>query len=134
MSEPRVIEIAMKGSGELTLGLIDRKGKVLLKKRLITAGADAIEAKSRVPLALQTREGEVPVVPVLMHQSTLKQQITFAGKEPATFTKEQCRKLRFSREVIERSAKVAAKQVRQQGLLLASLTRAMPASDSQIIP
>jgi len=74
MSEPRVIEIAIKGSGELTLGLIDRKGKVLLKKRLITAGADAIEAKSRVPLALQTREGEVPVVPVLIHQSTLKQQ------------------------------------------------------------
>src|SRR5262249_55526733 len=99
-----MIEIAIKGPGELTLGLIDRKGKVLLKKRLIISGADAIEAKSQVPLALQTRKGEVPVVPVLIHQGTLKQRITFAGKEPATFTKERCRKLKVSRGVIELAA------------------------------
>ena len=120
-----MIEIAVKGPGEFTVGVIDPKGRLLLRKRMIISGDSAIEAKSRLPLAVQTRDGEVAVVPVLIQRKSPQQQITFAGREPADFTAQRCRELRVAAPVIEKASRAVAAAVEHiddQGLHLSIRT------------
>jgi hypothetical protein len=121
MAKNEEIEIRVKGPGEIKFGLVDSKGKVLLQRRVVVSGHPKIEARSHLPLALQTRDGEVSVVPVLIYQSTRKQQVTFADEKPAAFTARRCAKLRFSRVLVERAARAAANEGRPNGMM-ASVT------------
>jgi hypothetical protein len=106
-----VIEIAVKGPGEFTLGVVDPKGRLLLRKRIVISGDPAIEAKSRLPLAVQTRNGEVAVVPVLIQRKSPRQQITFAGREPADFTAQRCREIKVAATIIKKAVRAAATAV-----------------------
>jgi hypothetical protein len=103
-----MIEIIVKGPGEFTVGVVDVKGRLLLRKRVIISGDPAIEAKSRLPLTVQTRNGEAAVVPVLIQRKSPQQQITFAGREPADFTTRRCREVRVAATVIEKASRAAA--------------------------
>jgi hypothetical protein len=106
-----VIEIAVKGPGEFTVGVVDPKGRVLLRKRIVISGDPAIEAKSRLPLVVQTRNGQVAVVPVLIQRKSPRQQITFAGREPADFTAQRCREVKVAATIIEKTVHAAATAV-----------------------
>lgn len=114
------MEIVIKGTGEFIVGLVDSKGTVLLRKRLVISGSPKIEAKSRLPLTLQTRDGEVPVVPVLIRSAT-RSLVTFAGKEPAVFTGRRCKELGLAQAMVKKAAKAAAELAERRGIHL-SLT------------
>jgi hypothetical protein len=111
--ETRVIEVAIKGPGEFTVGVVDPKGRLLLRKRIVISGDPAIEGKSRLPLVMQTRNGEVAVVPVLIQRKSPRQQITFAGRETADFTAQRCRELKVAATIIEKAVRAAATAMEQ---------------------
>jgi hypothetical protein len=97
-----VLEIIIKGEGEVTIALFDRNGRLLLGKRLRISGQPRIEARSRLPLVLQTARGDAPVVPVLLRRSRLEQEVTFNGVEPSSFMKDRYRALKVQRAAAEK--------------------------------
>jgi hypothetical protein len=105
------IEVRLKGPGVTTIGLYDSAGRALLTKRLALSGPSEIQARSRLPLTLRTKAAQVPVVPVLLHQTNPTQAITFAGQDPATATAERCRAMKLSKASvgkIQAAARLAA--------------------------
>jgi len=97
-----MLEVSIKGAGEVAIALVDRKGQVLFRKRLIISGAEGIEAKSRVPLQLETKSGRIPVVPVLIRKTTSQQEVLFGGRDPESFATTRCRELKFPKSIVER--------------------------------
>ena len=97
-----MLEIKIKGQGELSIALVDRKGKILLRKRLIVSGSDRVEGRSQLPLELETKRGLVPVVPILTKNDP-DQEVTFDGRDPASFSQARCRQLKYSPKLLEQS-------------------------------
>jgi hypothetical protein len=118
-----MMEIVIRGTGEFVVVLIDSQGTVLMRKRLVISGSPKVEAKSRLPLALQTRDGEVPVVPVLI-RSAARSVVTFAGKKPAVFTGRRCKELGLAHGMVKKAAKAAAKVAEQRGIHLSLSAKA----------
>ena len=106
-----MVEITVKGPGDFSVGLIDAKGRLLFRKRLVISGDPAIEARSRLPLTVQTRNGALAVVPVLIDRRNGEQQITFAGRPPSEFTAQRCRELKLAPAIVEKTARAAAAAV-----------------------
>jgi hypothetical protein len=94
------MEIVIKGSGETVVRFIDRKGKTLLQESIRVSGSKAVEAKRDVNLFVETLSGEVLVSPVLVRQSE-KQQVTFAGETPSSYTKTRCQEIGCTQSVVE---------------------------------
>jgi hypothetical protein len=108
-----MIDIVVKGPGEVTIGVVDPKGRLLLRKRIIVSGDPGIEARSRLPLTVQTRNGAVTVVPVLIQRKDARQHITFAGREARDFTAQRCREMKVSTAMIEKASRAAAAALEQ---------------------
>jgi hypothetical protein len=98
---PRVA-LRLKGPGATTVGLYDSNGNALLTKRLVLSGPDGIEATSTLPLSLRTEVDHVALVPVLIHQSSKRQAITFDGKAPAVATALRIRSMKLDKRAIHR--------------------------------
>jgi hypothetical protein len=109
---PRV-EVRLKGPGATTVGLYDSKGNALLTKRLILSGPNEVEARSLLPLILQTKAGQVPLVPMLIHQTNRSQAVTFAGQDPAMTTAERCHSMKLNKSSISK-IHVAVQLAREQ--------------------
>jgi len=71
----------------------------LLKKRLSFSGHPEMEARTRLPLVLQTTQGAVPVLPMVINQSRKAQVITFDGVTPRSFIDRRCKELKWSRTI-----------------------------------
>jgi len=94
------MEIVIKGSGETVIRFIDRKGKTLLQESIRVYGSERVEAKRDINLFVETFAGEVSVSPVLVRQSE-KQQVTFGGEEPSSYTKKRCQEIGCTQSVVE---------------------------------
>jgi hypothetical protein len=103
-----MIDVVVKGPGELTIGAVDRKGRLLLRKRIVASGDPGIEARTQLPLTVQTRNGAVPVVPLLIQRKDARQHITFAGRDAPDFTAERCREMKVSTAMIDKASRTAA--------------------------
>jgi hypothetical protein len=95
------MEIVIKGEGETTIALFDRSGRALLRKQWRVSGHPRIEARSRLPLVLQTTRGEAAIVPVLVRSGS-EQQVTFDGKQPRSVTEDRYRMLKWPRTAVEK--------------------------------
>jgi hypothetical protein len=84
------MEVHLKGLGATTVGLFDGKGNALLTKRLVLSGSSQVEAKSLLRLTLSTKAGQIPVVPVLIHQTSPSQTVTFGDKNPEPRPQKDC--------------------------------------------
>jgi hypothetical protein len=115
-----MMEIVIKGPGEFIFGLVDSRGTVLMRKRLVISGPRKVEAKSQLPLTLQTRHAEVPVVPVLV-RSAARSVVTFAGKKHAVYTGRRCKELGLAQAMVRKAAKAATELGERRGIHL-SLT------------
>ena len=111
-----MLEVKITGPGELSIALVDRKGQTLLSKRLVVSGSDCLEARTRLPLELETKRGRAPVVPVLTFKRDSEQQVTFDGQEPEAFARERCRQLKVSPKLIERSIEAERQRDELEGL------------------
>jgi hypothetical protein len=98
-----MVNIVIKGGGEVRLALVDQKGNTLLRKRLIVSGSEGIEVRSRLPLELETRRGRVAVVPVVVSEIQPQQQVTFDGQKPAAFIDARCRRLKIAPRLLARA-------------------------------
>ena len=105
-----MIEVILKGAGEATVGLVDRRGRMLMTMRLVLSGSEGIEARSTMPLVLQTREEEIAVVPVLISTTGSNQRVTFGGLEHGTFTSRRCEELNITRGGVDDARELAEKQ------------------------
>src|SRR5262249_55090781 len=94
------MEIVIKGSGETVVRFIDRKGKTLLQESIRVYGSEKVEPKREITLFVETSAGEVSVSPVLVRQSA-KQQVTFAGEKPSSYTKKRCQEIGCTQGVVE---------------------------------
>lgn len=103
-----MIDVVVRGPGELTIGAVDPKGRLLLRKRIVVSGDPRIEARSRLPLTVQTRNGAVPVVPLLIQRKDGAQEVTFAGRDASDFTAERCRELKVSTALVDKASRAAA--------------------------
>jgi hypothetical protein len=95
------VEVIIKGQGEVVFSLIDRTRKTLIQKKITISGSPNVQAKTDVPLIVETTDGEVPVAPVLVRQSNREQQITFDDCEPSSFTKRRCQEIGSTSNVIK---------------------------------
>ena len=97
-----MLEIAIKGQGEVAVALVDRKGAVLMRKRLVISGSEGLEAKTSMPLELDTHSGRVPVVPILVRRSDSLEHVTFNGRDPAAYADERCKQLKAAAGVVQK--------------------------------
>jgi hypothetical protein len=97
-----MLEIAIQGQGEVAVALVDRKGYVLLRKRLVISGFDRVEAKTHLPLELATHRGVIQVIPILVHKSDRLGQITFDGRDPSAYADERCRQLKAGSGLVQK--------------------------------
>jgi hypothetical protein len=112
-----MIELRLKGSGEAVVSLFDSRGNSLLTKRWVISGSGDLEVRSRLPLSLRTKAGQIPVIPVLIHQTDSRQTITFDGKRPADATSNRGRAIglsKASRRKIETASQLAAARVQSR--------------------
>jgi hypothetical protein len=102
------MEIAIHGEGTIVVRFINKKGQNLLEERLAVSGSATVQARRIVPVELEMTGGKELVVPVLVQQSHDGQRVTFDGKEPATWTRERCRKIGCPRSVVEEAGRGSA--------------------------
>lgn len=98
------MDILIKGPGEVTVCLVDRAGKTLLRETLRVFGSEGVGARRPIELELTTRKGAVHVSPVLLahgHQQT----VTFDGQEPASFTRHRCKEIGCTDKKAEAAAR-----------------------------
>jgi len=116
-AEVPMMDLRLKGSGAAIVGLFDSRGKILLTKRWVVTGSDAVEVRSRLPLSLATKGGRLPVVPILIDQTNDGQAITFDGKKPAEMALTRARAIRISQNSfrkIQAASKLIAARMRAQ--------------------
>jgi hypothetical protein len=116
-----MLEIHLKGPGTTTVGLFDKQSNLLLIKRLVLSGPKTIEAKSRVPLSLNTRSGEILIAPVLIHQTDRKQLVTFAGQDPESATEQRFKEMKLSEASAAKVRETAARAALQNTARVLSL-------------
>jgi hypothetical protein len=80
------MDILIKGPGKVTVCLVDRVGKTMLRETLRVFGSQTVSARRPIELELTTSKGKMPVSPILVFRGE-QQTVTFDGKEPAAFTK-----------------------------------------------
>ena len=105
------MDILIKGPGEVVICFIDSKGKTLLQERLRSSGSDTVSARRPVSLFMETRNGRIPVSPVLVRHSR-HQRVTFDGDEPVSFTKKRCREIGCTEAVAEEAGRGRAQLLR----------------------
>jgi hypothetical protein len=86
------MEIVIKGTGEVVICFIDRKGKTLVQERILSSGSDTVETRRSVSLVAETTNGHVLLSPVLVRRSE-NQQVTFDDHSPSSFTKKRCQEV-----------------------------------------
>ncbi len=86
------MDILIKGPGEVTVCLVDRTGKAMLRETLRVFGSQTVSARRPIELELTTSNGKMPVSPVLVLHGE-QQIVTFDGKEPAIFTRHRCKEI-----------------------------------------
>jgi hypothetical protein len=114
------MEVHLKGLGATTVGLFDGKGNALLTKRLVLSGSSQVEAKSLLRLTLSTKAGQIPVVPVLIHQTSPSQTVTFGGQKPGAATAERLRAMKLSKNSIsniQTTARLSAESIAKTGTI-----------------
>lgn len=119
--DAEVLEVRIKGPGAVTVGLYDSKANALMTKRLVLHGPAEVEARSRLPLALHTTIGHVQLVPVLIHQTSSSQVVTFAGQDPAKATADRSRALKLNKSSmgkIQAASQLAARRISETGTSL----------------
>lgn len=102
------MEITIHGEGTIVVRFINKKGQSLLEERLAVSGSATVQARSIVPVELEMTGGKEPVAPVLVQRSHDGQRVMFDGKDPATWTRERCRKIGCPRSVVEDAARGSA--------------------------
>jgi hypothetical protein len=113
------MEIVIKGSGETVVRFIDRKGRTLLQESIRVYGSEKVETKRDVNLFVETLEGDVLVSPVLIRQSQ-KQQVTFAGEQPASYTKKRCQEIGCTQSIVEDAERGCAQGLQAGTIRLSS--------------
>src|SRR5262249_2215302 len=106
------MEVLMKGPGELTLSLIDRSGRTLAQQTFVLSGSPRIQAKVEVQLALNTKDGEVAVSPVLLKQSHTITEVKFDEMPAGEFTQRRCKEIRCSSRITEDAVKGVVKPLK----------------------
>ena len=86
------MDILIKGLGEVTVCLVDRAGRTMLRETLRVFGSQTVSARRPIELELTTSNGKMPVSPVLVFRGE-QQTVTFDGKEPAAFTRHRCKEI-----------------------------------------
>jgi hypothetical protein len=105
--ETEVIEVVVKGPGQASVALFDKNGTALIRRVWRISGHPKIEARSRLPTAVQTKRGRVAVVPVVVRAAE-DQRVSLDGAEPRAFLEERCRALKWPRTALERISRAAA--------------------------
>lgn len=100
----RVMEIAVRGEGELVLRFIDATGRTLYEERLTVSGSPKVEARRMVELSIGTIEGRAALAPVLIRQSNPKQRVTFDGESPSRFSRRRCKEIGTDASVARKAA------------------------------
>jgi hypothetical protein len=114
------MEVRLKGSGATTVGLFDGKGNALLTKRIVLSGSSQVEAKSLLRLTLGTKAGQIQVVPVLIHQTSPSQTVTFGGQDPGAATAERFRAMKLNKNSISKiqtAARLSAESIAKTGTI-----------------
>lgn len=86
------MDILIKGPGEVTVCLVDRSGKAMLRETLRVHGSHTVSARRPIDLELSTHKGQARVSPVLLSHGG-NQTVTFDGQEPALFTRNRCKEI-----------------------------------------
>ena len=113
------MEIVIKGSGEIVVRFIDRRGKTLIQETIRISGSETIEAKREISLFAETFSGQTLVSPVLVRQGE-KQQITFDGEHHASFTKKRCQEIGCTQSVTEDAVRSYAQGLQPDTIRLLS--------------
>jgi hypothetical protein len=98
------MDILIKGPGEVTVCLVDRAGKTMLRETLRVFGSQTVLARRPIELELMTSKGKMPVSPVLVFRGE-QQTVTFDGKEPAAFTRHRCKEIGCTDKEAEAAAR-----------------------------
>jgi hypothetical protein len=104
------VEIVIKGSGEIVVRFIDRRGKTLIQESIRVSGSETVEAKRDISLCAETFAGQVLISPVLVRQSE-KQQVTFDGEHHSPFTKKRCQEIGCTQSVAEDAERGCAQAI-----------------------
>ena len=95
------MEIVIKGEGEIIIRFVNYEGKTLIERKIVTSGSETIQAKTNISLMAKTISGQVSLIPVLVYQSNLKQEITFEGENPSKFCEKRCYEMNCAPSVVE---------------------------------
>ena len=98
------MDIRIKGPGEVTVCLVDRSGKTMLRETLRVFGPATVQARRPIELELTTGKGKIAISPVLVFRGD-QQTVTFDGKEPATFTMHRCKEIGCTEKEAEAAAR-----------------------------
>jgi hypothetical protein len=98
------MDILIKGPGEVTVCLVDRAGKTMLRETLRVFGSPTVSARRPIELELTTGKGKLPVSPVLVVRGD-QQAVTFDGKEPGAFTRHRCKEIGCTDQEAEAAAR-----------------------------
>ena len=98
------MDILIKGPGEVTVCLVDRAGKTMLRETLRVFGSQSVSARRPIELELATSKGKTLVSPILVFRGH-QQTVTFDGKEPAAFTRHRCKEIGCSDNEAEAAAR-----------------------------
>lgn len=114
------MEIVIKGEGEVVIRFVDHQGRTWIERRFVTSGSSGIQAKTTIPLILETVRGQVPLIPILVRQGDPKLQITFDGEDPSSFSRKRCHEIGGSASVAEDVALGCARSVELSQVALPS--------------
>ena len=108
--EKEVVEVVvnLKGPGQASVALFDKNGTALLRRVWRISGHPQIEARSRIPIALQTTRGRVAVVPIVV-AAAKDQKVSLDGAEPGAYLEQRCRALKWPRTAVEKISHAAAR-------------------------
>lgn len=98
------MDILINGPGEVTVCLVDRTGKAMLREILRVDGSNTVSGPRPIDLKLSTHNGPARVSPVLLSHSG-NQTVTFDGQEPASFTKRRCKEIGWTDKEAEAVAR-----------------------------
>ena len=68
---------------------------------MVVSGTPSVGAKMSVPLTLDRVGKEESLIPIVVEQSNLQQEVQFNGEEHSTFTKNRCEKIGSNSRIVE---------------------------------
>lgn len=114
------MEIVINGEGEVVIRCVDRQGRTWMEKRFVTSGSPAMQAKTAIPLVLETARGQVPLIPILVYQGGPERQVTFDSEDPSSFSKKRCHEIGGSPSVTEDVAHGCVRSVKLSPIAIPS--------------